>query len=574
MKQVILKITQDFDYGQFGHFKTKKLEGIVSSKKIGLPLVDIYAIHPSVYRHWKKKGSLPTNFQSQLEKIAKKLLAKYGAVTLRTCFKFVGLENPRGLLCWRNLSSAQSVFASLEAAFHYGEAVAKKNKIKRFQLGLILMGRINAEKGGIIVVDIEKENLCSLDVVWGDAKLIAMGEGEWDTFWVDKKLKIIDARIGNKAVGYFFRGDEREKTTTPLAKRKIATLSDVEVVKLARYAFKAAGCHQANIEIEFMIDKSGVLDMYELQVRPGIRVVPPMTQTMGRGVLVQGVGTCLGQVRGKVRVIKKNQDLEKIKKGEIVVMHLPKADACLPIFTKAAAIITDCGGATSHFATIARDFNIPCVVGTEKATEVLKDGMEVMVDACRGEVRSTSKKFVAVVGMVGAGKTTASHYLEKKGFEYIRFGQVVMDEVKRKGLRVCEKNEKMVREGLRQKHGMAVMAKLNYPKIKKALKKAHVVADGLYSWAEYLFLKKRMKGEMIVLAIQASPQVRYRRMPRRGERALSARLAQSRDYADIAHIQKAGPIAMADYTIINEGGIRELKQAINLFLQKFGLTEI
>ena len=179
-----------------------------------------------------------------------------------------------------------------------------------------------------------------------------------------------------------------------------------------------------------------------------------------------------------------------------------------------------------------------------------------------------ANKFVAIVGMVGAGKTTAANYLEKKSFNYLRFGQVVMDELEKRKLSVCEKNEKAVREGLRKKHGMAVMAKLNYPRIKEALKKTSVVGDGLYSWAEYLYLKEKLKEKMIVLALYASPKIRYQRITSRQERALSAKLAQSRDYADIENIQKAGPIAMADYTIINEGTVKKLQQSLDQFLTK------
>ena len=179
-----------------------------------------------------------------------------------------------------------------------------------------------------------------------------------------------------------------------------------------------------------------------------------------------------------------------------------------------------------------------------------------------------SNKFVAVVGMVGAGKTTVSRYLEKKGFGYVRFGQVVIDEIKKRKLRVCEKNEKMVREGLRKKYGMAVMAKLNYPKIKKALKNFHVVGDDIYSWAEYLLLKKKLRDKMIVLAIYASPEIRYRRTAKRQKRPLSAKLAQSRDFADIANIQKAGPIAMADYLIVNEDRLEDLQKNLEIFLKK------
>lgn len=182
-----------------------------------------------------------------------------------------------------------------------------------------------------------------------------------------------------------------------------------------------------------------------------------------------------------------------------------------------------------------------------------------------------SKKFVAIVGLVGAGKTTASCYLENKGFKKIRFGQVVIDEIKRRGLRVCEKNEKLVREGMRYKLGMDVMAKLNYPEIKKTLETGNVVGDDIYSWDEYLYLKKKLKDKMVVLLIFTSSRIRYQRMTKRKERPLSERQARSRDHSDISNIQKAGPIAMADLMIVNEGKVGDLHQKLDDFLKKFKL---
>lgn len=386
MEEAVIEITKDFDYSKIGNFHTEKLDGIVNSKKIDLPLVDVYFINPSVYRYFKKNDGLSREFKSELKKATERLLAKYGTVTIRTCFKFVGLENPRGLLSWRNLASLEEVLTSIKAAFIHGEEVAKKNKISQFELGLILIGRVNAQKGGIIIVDIEKEKLCSIDSCWGDAKLIAMGEEEGDTFLINEDLEIIKKKIRHKSVGYFFRGTEREKREVFLEKQDISSLSDKEAINLAKHSFRAARFHKANIQIEFMINKNGILDMYELQVEPGVMVSGQVKKKVKDKVLVRGLSACPGRIEGKVIVIREESDLEKISSGDVVVIHLPKADICLPIFSKAGAVITDCGGTTSHFATLARDFNIPCVVGTETATEVLKDDMNVIVDAERGKV--------------------------------------------------------------------------------------------------------------------------------------------------------------------------------------------
>ena len=152
-----------------------------------------------------------------------------------------------------------------------------------------------------------------------------------------------------------------------------------------------------------------------------------------------------------------------------------------------------------------------------------------------------------------------------------------MDEIKRKGLTPTEENERAVREGLRKEHGMAAYAKLNTPKIDEMIKKGDVVVDGLYSWGEYKVLKEKYGGKITVLAIYASPKTRYRRLAKREldgsdeemkKRPATPKQAKARDAAEIENIQKAGPIAMADHTIINEGDITELKQNIDRFLKE------
>ncbi|MBI4439044.1 AAA family ATPase [Candidatus Woesearchaeota archaeon] len=165
---------------------------------------------------------------------------------------------------------------------------------------------------------------------------------------------------------------------------------------------------------------------------------------------------------------------------------------------------------------------------------------------------------IAIVGMPGAGKSTATEVFEKEGYRKIRFGAVTMDELERRGLDINEENESVVRETLRVEHGMDAYAKLNEPKIRDTLSSSDVVIDGLYSWQEYTYLKPKFPG-LVLLAIYASPATRYRRLAFRGERRLSEEQARSRDIAEIENIDKASPIAMADYAIVNEGTIDEFR---------------
>ncbi len=168
-------------------------------------------------------------------------------------------------------------------------------------------------------------------------------------------------------------------------------------------------------------------------------------------------------------------------------------------------------------------------------------------------------KVVSIVGMAGAGKSEVSRVFEGDGFTRVRFGDVTDEEVGKRGLELNEENERYIRELLRRERGMAAYAELNLPRIDSALKHSDVVIDGLYSWEEYTFLKDRYKGDLCVVAVWASPAVRYARLASRLNRHLTLEEAASRDRAEMENINKGGPIAMADFIIINEASLESLE---------------
>ena len=99
-------------------------------------------------------------------------------------------------------------------------------------------------------------------------------------------------------------------------------------------------------------------------------------------------------------------------------------------------------------------------------------------------------KVVSIVGMAGSGKSEVARVFERAGFARIRFGDITDEEVRRRGLDLNEKNERLVRQQLREEHGMAAYAKLSLPKIDRILESGSAVVDGLYSWEEYILMKK------------------------------------------------------------------------------------
>ncbi|MFH0769671.1 MAG: AAA family ATPase [Chloroflexota bacterium] len=167
-------------------------------------------------------------------------------------------------------------------------------------------------------------------------------------------------------------------------------------------------------------------------------------------------------------------------------------------------------------------------------------------------------KVVSIVGMAGAGKSEVAKLFQESGFSKIRFGDITDEEIRKRGLELNEENERRIRELLRQEQGMAAYAKLNLPAIDYALKHSNVVIDGLYSWEEYTFLKSQYGGDFYVVAVWASPKTRYARLASRVNRPLTQEEAASRDRAEIENVAKGGPIAMADFTIINETSLEAM----------------
>ena len=169
-------------------------------------------------------------------------------------------------------------------------------------------------------------------------------------------------------------------------------------------------------------------------------------------------------------------------------------------------------------------------------------------------------KVVAIVGMAGAGKSEVARVFQDQGFTRIRFGDVTDEEIKKRGLELTEKNERYIRELLRQEYGMAAYAKLNLPRIDSALKGGDVVIDGLYSWEEYISLKAYYGKDFYVVTVWSSPKTRYTLLTHRADRRLTLEEAASRDKAELENSNKGGPIAMADFTIINESSSKDLQK--------------
>lgn len=176
------------------------------------------------------------------------------------------------------------------------------------------------------------------------------------------------------------------------------------------------------------------------------------------------------------------------------------------------------------------------------------------------------KKVIAVVGMCGAGKSVICEYLEKKDFHKIYFGGITYKLMENEGIKRTPDSERIFRETLRQKYGRECYAKLIYPEIEENEDK-YIVLDGLYSWYEYKYLKNKLKDNLVVMAIVCDKELRYERISKRKDRPFTKKEAKERDISEIENIYKGGPIAYADYYILNNSTFENVYESIDRILE-------
>lgn len=160
--------------------------------------------------------------------------------------------------------------------------------------------------------------------------------------------------------------------------------------------------------------------------------------------------------------------------------------------------------------------------------------------------------------MPGSGKSETISYLKTKGIPCLRFGQITEDGLTKEGLPVTPENEQTFREALRAKHGMAAYAIESKPKIDALLETEKLIAiDGLYSWEEYLTLRESYPN-LILVALVVDATIRYERIGKRAVRSFTRGQARERDIAEIEKLNKAGPIAIANYYVENNSEDKEV----------------
>jgi len=301
------------------------------------------------------------------------------------------IENVRK--CWASLFTARAIY------------YRKRNDFptEKVYIAVVVQMMVAADKAGVmfsINPSTNDDTEIMIEGAFGLGEAVVSGSVNPDLYIVNKEdLKIKDKEVKEQKKKIILDEKKGENIEKELSKKEEAqqVCNDKEIRELARLAKKIEKHYGKAQDMEWAIEGDKV---YILQSR-AVTTYKKKEKAKEKGKkipeevkkvkeveaesLVKGETASSGIASGKVKIIEDVSELDKIKKGDILVTSMTTPDM-VPAMQKASAIVTDEGGMTCHAAIVSREMGTPCIVGTGNATKELKEGEEVTVHATHGIV--------------------------------------------------------------------------------------------------------------------------------------------------------------------------------------------
>ncbi len=284
--------------------------------------------------------------------------------------------------CWASLFTARAIYYRHEKGFDH------------FKVGLaaVVQRMVQSEKSGIAFsidpVTNDKSKIV-IEAVYGLGEYIVQGKVTPDHYEVEKQSFVITKKqTAYQNLKFVKAGQYNHEVKLSHREGSQQKLSDNDIREVALLVKDIENHYFFPQDIEWAMEQGRV---FIVQSRP-ITTINAVKSAGGAAAttqkpIVTGAPASPGIGVGHVNVIFSPKEIDKVKQGDILVAPQTNPDY-VPAMKKAAAIVTDKGGRTSHAAIVSRELGIPAVVGTETATKVLKSAMLVSVDGAAGEIYS------------------------------------------------------------------------------------------------------------------------------------------------------------------------------------------
>jgi pyruvate, water dikinase len=297
--------------------------------------------------------------------------------------------------CFASLFTTRATYYRAKQGFKHEEA----------HLAVVIQKMIDSGKSGVMFSKdpaYDTDDII-IEAVWGLGEGIVSGAITPDKYVISKALEITDKLIEDKKIA-MTRDSSGQGTTVKLSeeKSKHQVLKNHEITKLAEISLKLEDHYKKPQDSEFAIENN---EIFIVQTRPittiGKRVSKKDFKELEGEPILTGLAASPGVASGTVKIIDDLKDLDKIKKGDVLVTKMTNPDMVVSM-QKSSAIVTNEGGLTAHAAIVSREMGIACVVGTREATTRLKEGEVITVDGYhgkiyKGKIAETEKKIVEPV---------------------------------------------------------------------------------------------------------------------------------------------------------------------------------
>ncbi|PIS17298.1 MAG: phosphoenolpyruvate synthase [Candidatus Nealsonbacteria bacterium CG09_land_8_20_14_0_10_42_14] len=362
------------------------------------------------------RASLPENLKKEIKKAYQKLCLKYGQNTDVAVRSSATAEDlPSASFAGQhetflNVRGEEDLFEACRkclASLFTDRAISYRQKggfnHLKIALSIGVQKMVRSDKGSagvIFTLDTETgfRNVVLITGAFGVGEMVVQGKIIPDEFYVFKPtLKqgfspLIVKNLGTKRKKLIYGRSGLAQVSIPTEERDKFCLEEKEILALARWAQIIEEHYGRPMDIEWAKDGLSK-QLFIVQARPEtvhLQKVPTTFKEYtlpGKSHKVLAEGIAVGQKisAGKVRVIKNVKGISGFKPGEILVTPMTDPD-WEPIMKKAAGIITDLGGRTSHAAIVSRELGVSCIVGTGRATSILKNGQLITMDCSSGEV--------------------------------------------------------------------------------------------------------------------------------------------------------------------------------------------
>lgn len=304
------------------------------------------------------------------------------------------------------LDAVKKCFASLytDRAIKYREDNGFPHEKVSLSVGVQKMVRSDKASSGVgFTLEPESgfRDIIHISGVWGLGENIVQGTVTPDEFFVFKptllqnKKAIIQKKLGEKTKTMIYAVDGEARASvanidTPIEKREQFVLSDEEIIRLANWFLLIEIHYRKPMDIEWAKD-GFTNEIFIIQARPETvhsQKNPHQLkeyQLLERGqYLTHGNAVGTKVAIGIAKILQSPKDSDKLNEGEIVVTDMTSPDWD-PVLKKAAAIVTNKGGRTSHASIVARELGVPAIVGCGNATEKIKDGQLITASCCEGK---------------------------------------------------------------------------------------------------------------------------------------------------------------------------------------------